>query len=148
MLAGAEVLIAGLFSAKRKDHVDLMNGLAAEVIATGGQIVGQFVQRRGVSGNKKGRSPGGKANMERPYSSRTLISNGKLREMAAARVNADAGSVVFFNELTARQRTVLTDVLGCPVFSRSDLQKPGDSSHHPEERSADPDQPAADNGPC
>lgn len=85
---------------------------------------------------------------ERPYSSRMLISNGKLREMAAARVNANAGSVVFFNELTARQRTVLTDVLGCPVFSRSDLQRPGDSSHRPEERSAAPDQPAADNGPC
>jgi hypothetical protein len=138
VLAGAEILIAGLFSAKRKDHADLMNDLAAEVTAMGAHVIGQFVQRRGISGNKKGHHPGGKANMERPYSSRTLISNGKLREMTAARLNANAGAVVFFNELTARQYTVLTEVFGCPVFSRIDLPAPRDPSHHHEDL---PDEP-------
>jgi hypothetical protein len=147
VLDEAEVLIAGLFSSKRKDHADLMNGLAAEVTAMSAQIVGRLVQRRGISGNKKGRSPGGKANMERPYSSRTLVSNGKLREIAAARVNSNASAVVFFNELTTRQRTVLTEVLGCPVFSRTDLQHL-DSSHHHANRPADPSRPAKDNGSC
>jgi 50S ribosomal subunit-associated GTPase HflX len=85
--------------------------------------------------------------MERHYSSRTLVSNGKLREIAGARVNSHAGAVVFFNDLTARQRTVLAEALGCPVFSRTDLQHLA-SSHHHENRPADPKRSTEDNGSC
>ncbi|MEU8364063.1 hypothetical protein AB0C27_49395 [Nonomuraea sp. NPDC048882] len=65
--------------------------------------------------------------MSRPYSSRTLMSTGKVREIAQERAEADATAVVFFNPLTGRQRTVLSELLGCPVFSRADLQPPGAS---------------------
>ena len=117
----ADVLIAGLFSAKRKDHAALMDDLAAEVTELGGRVVRRFVQRRGVSGGKKGRAPGGQANMDQPYSSRTLMSTGKVREIAEARTETQAVAVVFANQLTSRQRTALTHILGCPALSRSDL---------------------------
>ncbi|NKZ05344.1 hypothetical protein HGB48_16550 [Actinomadura latina] len=101
-----------------------MSVLVSEVERLGGHVVGRFVQRRGVSGNKKGHAPGGKVNMDRPYSSRTLMSTGKVREIVAARVQTEAKAVVFTNELTARQRTVLAELLGCPVFSPGDLRAP------------------------
>ncbi|MFI7453503.1 hypothetical protein ACIBQX_38855 [Nonomuraea sp. NPDC049714] len=121
-MADADVLIAGLFSAQRKDHAGLMDDLAAEITELGGRVVRRFVQRRGVSGGKKGRAPGGQANMDQPYSSRTLMSTGKVREIAQARTETRAVAVVFVNQLTVRQRTVLTEILGCPVLSRSDLR--------------------------
>lgn len=120
-LAQTDVLIAGLFSAKCKDHGQLMDALAAEVTSRGGRVVGRFVQRRGISGGKKGNAPGGRVNMDRPYSARTLMSTGKVEEIAAACATTGAGAVVFFNELTDRQRTALTEVFGCPTLSRSDL---------------------------
>ncbi|MFC5823287.1 hypothetical protein [Nonomuraea insulae] len=126
LVAEADVLIAGLFSAKRKDHADLMDDLAVEVTALGGRAVRRFVQRRGVSGGKKGHAPGGTANMDRAYSARTLMSTGKVREIAEARTETQASAVVFVNDLTGRQRTVLTEMLGCPVLTRSDLQRSPD----------------------
>ncbi|ROO90886.1 putative GTPase [Actinocorallia herbida] len=115
------VVIAGLFSAKRKDHGEVMDALAAEVTGLGGSVVGRFVQRRGISGHRKGGSSGGKANMDRPYSSRMLMTSGKVREIATCLAQTDAGAVVFANELTGRQRRALTRSLGCPVFSGRDL---------------------------
>jgi hypothetical protein len=117
-----EVLLAGLFSAKQKDHLECMDALAEEVAAVGWGVAGRFVQRRGISGGKKGRAPGGRANMDRPYSSRTLMSTGKIREIAEEREASEAVAVVFFNPLTDRQRRVLTGLLGCPVLSRAELQ--------------------------
>ncbi|RAY13844.1 hypothetical protein DPM19_18860 [Actinomadura craniellae] len=108
-----------------------MDALAAEVSARGGRVAGRFVQRRGISGGKKGGAPGGKANMDRPYSSRTLMSTGKVREMAEARMRTHARVIVFFNELTDRQRAVLPEIIGCPVLSRSDLQAAQDSVPRP-----------------
>ncbi|WP_308166367.1 hypothetical protein [Actinomadura sp. NEAU-AAG7] len=121
MLSGSGVLVAGLFSAKQKDYAETMSVLVGEVERLGGRVMGQFVQRRGVSGGKKGHAPGGRTNMDRPYSSRTLMSTGKVREIAAVRVETDAKAVVFANELTTRQRTVLAELLGCPVLSYGDL---------------------------
>lgn len=123
LVAQTDVLIAGLFSAKRRDDDQLMDALAAEVTLYGGRVVGRFVQRRGISGGKKGSAPGGRANMDRPYSARTLMSTGKVKEIAAARATIGAGAVVFFNELTDRQRTALAETLGCPALSRGDLQR-------------------------
>ncbi|GAA0966637.1 hypothetical protein [Actinocorallia libanotica] len=121
IIEGRDVLIAGLFSAKQKEHLECMGALAAEVAVLGGRVAGCFVQRRGISGGKKGNAPGGKGNMSRPYSSRTLMSTGKIREIVQERTSADAVAVVFFNPLTDRQRKVLAELLGCPVFSRTDL---------------------------
>ncbi|WP_246080758.1 hypothetical protein [Nonomuraea mesophila] len=131
LVADSDVLIAGLFSAKRKNHSDLMDDLAEEISNLGGRVVRRFVQRRGISGGKKGQAPGGRANMDQPYSARTLMSTGKVREIAEACTETQATAVVFFNDLTDRQRTVLTEILGCPALSRSDLQR---SLDHPSAR--------------
>lgn len=121
VIDGADVLIAGLFSAKREDYLAAMDAVAASVIGLGGRVTGRFVQRRGNSGNKKGNAPGGRRNMDRPYSRRILMSTGKIREIAEACAQHHAAAVVFYNELTDHQRTVLAEVIGCAVFSRHDL---------------------------
>ncbi|WP_328387472.1 hypothetical protein [Nocardia sp. NBC_00416] len=122
--------MAGLFSAQRTDHPVVMAEVAAEVTRLGGRVVESFVQRRGVSGGKKGKNtPGGAVTMSEPYSSRTLMSMGKVREIAEACHRANAGAVVFANELTGRQRAALATICGCPVFGHDDLVSPIRSAH-------------------
>ncbi|MFE6364830.1 hypothetical protein ACFVP3_33165 [Streptomyces sp. NPDC057806] len=111
---GADVVLVGFFSAKRKDFQALMASAAAELSARGARVVAQMVQRRGVS-------DGGALKMGLPYSSRTLLSYGKVREVAQACEQANAEAVVFVASLTARQRRTLTGMLGCPVVSLADI---------------------------
>jgi 50S ribosomal subunit-associated GTPase HflX len=49
------------------------------------------------------------------------MSTGKPREIAEARAQHQAAAVVFYNELTDHQRTVLAEVIGCAVFTHKDL---------------------------
>ncbi|MER7577321.1 hypothetical protein [Streptomyces sp. NPDC126514] len=111
---GADVVLVGFFSAKRKDFQALMASAAAELWVRGVRVVAQMVQRRGVS-------DGGALKMGLPYSSRTLLSYGKVREVAQACEQANAEAVVFVASLTARQRRTLTGMLGCPVVSLADI---------------------------
>ncbi|GLY75222.1 hypothetical protein Airi01_034890 [Actinoallomurus iriomotensis] len=121
VIHGANVVVAGLFSARRKDHVEAMDELEAEVTRFGGLVTARFVQRRGVSG--KGRVRGGAENMDRPYSSRTLMSTGKIREIADACVRTDATAVVFHNDLTDRQRRALSEIFGSAVLTIRELKE-------------------------
>ncbi|MFF2554623.1 hypothetical protein ACFVUS_26720 [Nocardia sp. NPDC058058] len=123
VIAGADVIVAGLFSAKRKDHLAVMAEVATQVARLGGHVVETFIQRRGVSGGKKGNAPGGVPAMSEPYSSRTLMSTGKVREIAEACTRANAAAVVFSNELSARQRAVLATICGCQVYSHDELAR-------------------------
>jgi hypothetical protein len=97
-----------------KDFVTLMASAAAELAARGARVVGQIVQRRGVS-------DGGVQKMGLPYSSRTLLSYGKVREVAQACERANADAVIFVASLTERQRHALTALLGCPAVSLSHI---------------------------
>lgn len=110
MPAGAKVVIVGFFSAKQKDFVAVMDSAAVGVTELGARarVVGQIVQRRGVS-------KGGAKKMALPYSSRTLLSYGKVREVAAMCERFDADAVLFVTRVTERQRSILTGVLGLPV---------------------------------
>lgn len=112
-VAGAEVVIVGYFSAKEKDFVGLMDEAAAELTERGARVVGRIVQRRGVSN-------GGVKKMTLPYSSRTLLSSGKVREVAAVCEGTDADVVVFVASLTKRQQQVLTGIFDCPVVDLSE----------------------------
>ena len=107
-------MVVGYFSAKEKDFVTLMASAAAELAARGARVVGQIVQRRGVS-------DGGVQKMGLPYSSRTLLSYGKVREVAQACEQANADAVIFVASLTERQRHALTALLGCPAASLSHI---------------------------
>ncbi|NUP49993.1 MAG: hypothetical protein HOW97_22175 [Catenulispora sp.] len=116
-LAGADILIAGLFSAKRKDHEAVMTATAALATARGGRVVGQVVQRRGVS-------HGGVAVMDQPFSRQTLFGSGKVREIAELCQRGRIGAVVLVNALTDPQRRTLEARFGCPVLSRAELEPP------------------------
>ncbi|MEH0930049.1 hypothetical protein [Micromonospora sp. CPCC 205558] len=115
MLAGADVALVGLFSAKDKEFVSKLNLLASLVEAHGGQVVSRHVQRRGVSS-------GGVGKMSAPFSRRTLLSPGRAREVADDCRQRRVGVVVFANSLTDHQRAVLVDMFGCLVLSADDLQ--------------------------
>lgn len=109
---GADVLVVGYFSAKEKDFVALMDSAEAELTARGARVVGRIVQRRGVSA-------GGVGKMALPFSSRTLLSHGKVREVAAACEAAAADVVVFVATLSERQQHALTSIFGCPAVGLS-----------------------------
>ncbi|MFF3585299.1 HflX-like GTP-binding protein [Streptomyces mirabilis] len=111
---GADVVLVGYFSAKQKDFETLMASAATELAVHGARVVAQIVQRRGVS-------DGGVRKMGQPYSSRTLLSYGKVREVAQACDQANADVVIFVASLTERQQRVLTDMLDRPAVSLSDI---------------------------
>ncbi|MFF5974042.1 hypothetical protein ACFY7C_21215 [Streptomyces sp. NPDC012769] len=111
---GADVVLVGYFSAKQKDFETLMASAATELGARGARVVAQIVQRRGVS-------DGGVQKMGLPFSSRTLLSYGKVREVSRTCDQADADAVIFVASLTERQQRTLTDILGRPAVSLSDI---------------------------
>ncbi|MEU1242698.1 hypothetical protein ABZ388_20295 [Micromonospora parva] len=114
MLAGTDVALVGLFSAKDKEFESKLDLLAGLVEARGGRVVSRYVQRRGVSS-------GGADKMGDPFSRRTLLSPGRAREVADACQQHGVGVAVFVNPLTDHQRAVLTDMFGCLVLSGEDL---------------------------
>jgi 50S ribosomal subunit-associated GTPase HflX len=113
-LAGARVVVVGFFSAKQKDFGALMDAAVADLTARGARVAARVVQRRGVSG-------GGAKKMHLPYSSRTLLSSGKVREAAATCEETGADAVVFLADLTDHQHRVLEEVFGRPVMSLTDV---------------------------
>ena len=112
-LAGADILIAGLFFAKQKDYEAVMEATTALATARGARIV----QRRGVSG-------GGVAVMGRPFSRQALFGAGKVREIAQRCQDDRIGAVVLVNAMTDHQRLILEARFGCPVHSRTELEQP------------------------
>ncbi|MER6186161.1 hypothetical protein [Streptomyces sp. NPDC001652] len=115
---GADVVIVGYFSGKQKDFATLMDAAAQEMTTRGARVVGRVVQRRGVS-------DGGAKKMALPYSSRTLLSYGKVREAALLCERTSADAAVFLASLTERQCHVLTGMLGCPAVSLADALAAG-----------------------
>ncbi|MFB7619647.1 hypothetical protein [Kitasatospora sp. NPDC056181] len=116
--AGADVVLVGYFSAKQKDFEAVMASAVAELAARGARVVVQIVQRRGVS-------DGGARKMGLPYSSRTLLSHGKVREVALACDRAEADAVIFVASLTGRQQRALTAMLGRPAVGLADILAAG-----------------------
>ncbi|MFG1872577.1 hypothetical protein [Micromonospora arborensis] len=115
VLAGVDVALVGLFSAKDREFGRKLDLLAATVDAHGGRVVSRHVQRRGVSS-------GGAEKMATPFSRRTLLSPGKAREVADACRAHGVGVAIFVNPLTDHQRAVLNDMFGCLVMSGEDLR--------------------------
>ena len=108
------MVLVGYFSAKQKDFDTLMAAAATELAAHGARVLAQIVQRRGVS-------DGGARKMGLPYSSRTLLTYGKVREVAQVCDRTDADAVIFVAPLTERQQRTLTDILGRPAVSLTDV---------------------------
>ncbi|MET9677326.1 hypothetical protein ABZY68_30180 [Streptomyces sp. NPDC006482] len=117
-LAGTRVVLVGYFSAKEKRFGALMDAAAAALTARGARVEGRIVQRRGVS-------HGGVAKMTWPFSSRTLLGSGKVREVAAACEAVEADAAVFVASLTEHQQCVLTELLGCRAVTLSEALAAG-----------------------
>jgi GTP-binding protein HflX len=117
-LAGRRVIVAGLFSAKVPDAEARLGVLAEHVRAHSGTVVGQVLQRRGVS---RSRHPGGVRRMDPPLSQKTLLGSGKARELAALCLSAEATLVLFWNPLTPPQRATLEALTGVDVRDAASL---------------------------
>ncbi|MEU9864837.1 hypothetical protein AB0D99_28565 [Streptomyces sp. NPDC047971] len=114
VVAGRGVVLVGFFSARRKDFGALMEAAAGEVAARGGRVVGEVVQRRGVS-------RGGARLMGSPYSSRTVLGSGKVCEAVELCGRTGADAVVFVTPLTDRQCVVPAEVFRRPVTRLADV---------------------------
>ncbi|MFI6819932.1 hypothetical protein ACIBJE_03130 [Micromonospora sp. NPDC050187] len=111
------VVLVGLFSAKDRDYQARLDALEARVTALGGQVLGRYAQRRGVS-------DGGVRLMTTPLSRRFLVRRGKLEEIAATCSSRDVDAVVFVNDLNDYQRRWLSNRLERPVLTQADLDHP------------------------
>lgn len=111
---GSDLVLVGYFSGKEKGFAALMAEAAVEVEARGARVVGSMVQRRGVS-------DGGVRKMTLPFSSRTLIRSGKVRETTALAARTGADAVVFLNPLTPLQQDVLSGLFGRPALSLAEF---------------------------
>ncbi|GAA0466640.1 hypothetical protein Aca07nite_76720 [Actinoplanes capillaceus] len=114
-------MVAGLFSARDKRYQERLDELATLAESRGSRVVGRFVQRRGAS-DRWNERPGGASRMSEPFSRRTLMTHGKIREIAETCRTADVAAAIFVNPLTPTQRTVLTRLLGCQVLTADDLK--------------------------
>ncbi|MFG2376005.1 hypothetical protein ACGFY9_31595 [Streptomyces sp. NPDC048504] len=107
------MVIVGYFSGKQRDWAALMDAAARALKERGARVVGRIVRRRGVSA-------GGARKMALPYSSRTVLTYGKVREVATLCERTNADAAVFVGCLTQRQCRVLTGMLNCPAVSLAD----------------------------
>lgn len=111
---GHRIVLVGLFSAKTPDPATELAQLGQRMECEGGTVVGQVIQRRGVSRSK---GPGGAQRLDAPLSAATVIGTGKVREVAALCAEVGATLVVFHNPLSERQRTNLEAEFNVPVVS-------------------------------
>ena len=92
---------------------------AAEVVSKGGTIVGQVLQRRGVS---RADRPGGSRRMDRPMDPATYLGKGKAQEIGDLRRATDAELVVVCAKLSPSQLANLELIIGCSVLDMSALE--------------------------
>ncbi|WP_397363866.1 hypothetical protein [Olleya sp. R77988] len=98
-ISGKKIIISGLVSLKLNLEEYLIP-IRSQIINQGGKIIGELVQRRGVSRSKK---PGGSKMLDLPLSSRTYISKGKIEELKKLSNNLNPDIIVFINNLTESQ---------------------------------------------
>ncbi|WP_299381298.1 hypothetical protein [uncultured Lacinutrix sp.] len=116
---GKRVIISGLVSSKLnlEDH---LISIRDRIINQGGLIVGELVQRRGVSRSKK---PGGSKMLDLPLSARTYISTGKVEELKELSKNINADIVVFINNLNDSQIQNIESLTETKVVILNSLDK-------------------------
>jgi len=118
-LSKKRIIIAGLFSAREPDAPSALSALAQRIETHGGVVVGQILQRRGVSRDNR---PGGSKRMDQPLSGATLLGKGKAEELAELCKATAADLVVFHNELSDRQRRNLEKMCNAQVHDARTLK--------------------------
>ena len=112
---GAEdrAILVGLYATDSRLSPDRRLGeLASLVKAANGAVVGQVVQRRGLSRGE---------DVDRPMDAATYIGKGKVEDVQFEITANEANLVVFDNELSPAQIRELEKRLQCRVIDRSEL---------------------------
>jgi GTP-binding protein HflX len=118
-LSGHKVIVAALVSAKVDDPEVVLAEHAARIMSKGGIVVGQVLQRRGVS---RADRPGGSRRMDRPMDPSTYLGKGKAQEIAELRRATGAELVVVCAKLSLSQLANLERIIGCPVLDATVLE--------------------------
>ncbi|WP_430402861.1 hypothetical protein [Fluviicola sp.] len=113
-----KIIIAGLISYKTKESESSFSELEKHIKNNGGEIVGQLIQRRGVS---RSRMPGGSKKLEQPLDSSTYISKGKANELKELCTNTKSNIVVFINKLSNSQIERLKQLTDCEIISLTEF---------------------------
>jgi len=117
-IKGKRIIISGLVSSKINLN-ELLNPIRNQIILLRGLIVGEFIQRRGVSRSKK---PGGSKKLHLPLHSRTYISLGKAKQLKDFTHELDSDLIFFINDLTAAQIYNLEHLVEQTILTISDLE--------------------------
>ena len=110
-MKGKRIIISGLVSSKLNLDEYLVS-IRGKIVKEGGEIVGELIQRRGVSRSKKA---GGSNKLDLPLSSRTFISSGKFEELKKLSDNLNSDIILFLNNLTESQIQNLEDLIETKV---------------------------------
>lgn len=113
-----KIIIAGLISYKTKESKSSFSELENHIKNKGGKIVGQLIQRRGVSRSK---SPGGSKKLDQPLDSSTYISKGKVAELMELCHKTKSDIVIFINKLNDSQIEKLEQLTDCKIISLSEF---------------------------
>ena len=111
MVKNKRVIIAALISSKL-DKEEFLNPIRKELIDNGNEIIGEIIQRRGVS---RGRKVGDSKKLDAPMNSKTILGSGKILELKKEVETKRAEFVVFLNELKKNQKIVIEKIIGCEV---------------------------------
>ena len=106
-----KIIIAALISSKL-DKEAFLNPIRENLISKGNQIIGEVIQRRGVSRNKK---VGGSKNMDAPMNPKTYLGSGKILELKEEVKNTQPELVVFLNNLNKNQQTIIEELIDCEI---------------------------------
>lgn len=105
-LSGHRIILSGLVSSKIELE-KLLKPIRSEIHQSGGLVVGEHIQRRGVSRSRKA---GGSKDLEKPLNSRTYISSGKANELKELTRQLDCNLIFFINKLTESQQKNLEEL--------------------------------------
>ena len=112
-LSSQRCLIVGLFSMKEKNIETHLTNVKSLIEANEGIIVGNLVQRRGVSRAKK---VGGMKKLDKPMNPATYLGKGKAEELAKLSKDTEAQKIIFLHKLSEGQKRNLSEITNCQII--------------------------------
>ena len=110
-LNGNKVILSGLVSSKL-DLDGLLIPIRTKIKSLGGNLVGELIQRRGVSRSK---GSGGSKKLDQPLSRETYISSGKVDELILLTKQNNCDLILFVNDLSEHQKRNLEVLIGVNI---------------------------------
>lgn len=111
MIKNQRIIIAGLISSKMNVE-GYLNPIRIELQERGFDIVGEIIQRRGVSRSKR---KGGSKKLDLPMNPKTFMGSGKVAELEEEVASKQPELVFFLNELNGNQIANIQEIINCKV---------------------------------